>query len=433
MNSERDSSIIKLRGLPFDATAKDILMFLEECNTPDGEKSVHLAISHRDGRPNGEAFVELCSPQDVEKAFEYNKNVMRHRYIEIFNAKLDEFETCLRRSNLVQHDTFVKLRGLPFSCTVEDILEFFQGLQIRNGTLGIYLVNDSRGRSSGEAFVQFCDSEQTDLAMKRNREKIGQRYIEIFRSSSSECRRATLFSSNSRFSGSQGNGGGSGGGGYNDRGMSRGGGGPGGPRNNRSNFRDRPYPQNNFGGNNMGNNDSPWKSNRNNFDSGNNMYNNSGNGGNNLDSMNDFNSSNFERNWNSGGNSNSSFNSYGNGGGNKNFNNDRGNFGRNNNYSNNDNGNFGNDNDNRMNNRVSPYAVHLRGMPYDCYEEEIQGFFAPLNLVGCQVLFNNNGRHTGEADAYFATISDAMQAMKRHKDKMGSRYIELFAKTNDRH
>lgn len=51
-----------------------------------------------------------------------------------------------------------------------------EGLQIRNGTLGIYLVNDSRGRSSGEAFVQFCDSEQTDLAMKRNREKIGQRW-----------------------------------------------------------------------------------------------------------------------------------------------------------------------------------------------------------------------------------------------------------------
>lgn len=34
-------------------------------------------------------------------------------------------------------------------------------------------------------------------------------------------------------------------------------------------------------------------------------------------------------------------------------------------------------------------------MPYDCYEDEIQQFFSPLQLVGCQVLFNNNGRHTG--------------------------------------
>lgn len=48
MNSERNPPfIIKLRGLPFDATASDILAFLADCNTPEAEKSVHLAISHR--------------------------------------------------------------------------------------------------------------------------------------------------------------------------------------------------------------------------------------------------------------------------------------------------------------------------------------------------------------------------------------------------
>lgn len=51
----------------------------------------------------------------------------------------------------------------------------FQGLEIRNGGNGIYIVFDSRGRPTGEAFVQFCNSEDTDLAMKKNREKIGQR------------------------------------------------------------------------------------------------------------------------------------------------------------------------------------------------------------------------------------------------------------------
>lgn len=111
----------------------------------------------------------------------------------------------------------------------------------------------------------------------------------------------------------------------------------------------------------------------------------------------------FDRNWssNNGSNGNISFNYGGNnGGGNKNFNDRGGNFGRNNNNFGNNNsnggGNFGNndfmDNNDRMNNTVSPYAVHLRGMPYDCYEEEIHRFFSPLKLVGCQVLFNNTGK-----------------------------------------
>lgn len=34
---------------------------------------------------------------------------------------------CLKRQNLVQHDTFIKLRGLPFSCKAEDIEQFFEG------------------------------------------------------------------------------------------------------------------------------------------------------------------------------------------------------------------------------------------------------------------------------------------------------------------
>lgn len=82
MSVTDDRNIIKLRGLPWNSTANDILEFLKDCQVVDGEKGVFLAISNRDGRPNGEAFVELASPQDLEKSFEYNKNVLGHRYIE---------------------------------------------------------------------------------------------------------------------------------------------------------------------------------------------------------------------------------------------------------------------------------------------------------------------------------------------------------------
>jgi hypothetical protein len=126
MSVANDKHVIKLRGLPWNVSVKEILEFLKDVNVKNGEKGVHLAISPRDGRPNGEAFVECVSEEDFNKSFDYNKNILGHRYIEIFSAKLDEFDYVLKRQNVVQHDTFVKLRGLPYSCQPEDIEKFFE-------------------------------------------------------------------------------------------------------------------------------------------------------------------------------------------------------------------------------------------------------------------------------------------------------------------
>lgn len=56
-------------------------------------------------------------------------------------------------------------------------------------------------------------------------------------------------------------------------------------------------------------------------------------------------------------------------------------------------------------------------------------FFAPLKPTNCQVIYNNRGLHSGEADAVFANQAEAMQAMLKNKEKMGTRYIELFYKS----
>lgn len=70
----------------------------------------------------------------------------------------------------------VRLRGLPFNCTDIDIFKFFAGLDI----VDVLLVNKS-GRFSGEAFVVFAASMQADVALQRDRQNMGHRYVEVFR------------------------------------------------------------------------------------------------------------------------------------------------------------------------------------------------------------------------------------------------------------
>ncbi|XP_042024651.1 heterogeneous nuclear ribonucleoprotein F-like [Salvia splendens] len=70
----------------------------------------------------------------------------------------------------------VRLRGLPFNCTDVDIFKFFAGLDI----VDVFLVN-KEGRFSGEAFVLFAGPMQADLALRRDRQNMGRRYVEVFR------------------------------------------------------------------------------------------------------------------------------------------------------------------------------------------------------------------------------------------------------------
>ncbi|GFP92588.1 heterogeneous nuclear ribonucleoprotein f [Phtheirospermum japonicum] len=70
----------------------------------------------------------------------------------------------------------VRLRGLPFNCAEVDIFKFFAGLDI----VDVFLVN-KEGRFSGEAFVVFSGHMQAELALQRDRQNMGRRYVEVFR------------------------------------------------------------------------------------------------------------------------------------------------------------------------------------------------------------------------------------------------------------
>ncbi|CAM6037574.1 unnamed protein product [Sphagnum compactum] len=79
----------------------------------------------------------------------------------------------LKRSNVV------RLRGLPFSASESDIADFFKGLEL--GPDGVVVCVNFQGRSTGQAYVQFATVELANKALERNRQHIGSRYIEVFK------------------------------------------------------------------------------------------------------------------------------------------------------------------------------------------------------------------------------------------------------------
>mmetsp|Transcript_70475 Transcript_70475/g.106584 ORF Transcript_70475/g.106584 Transcript_70475/m.106584 type:complete len:98 (-) Transcript_70475:273-566(-) len=75
------------------------------------------------------------------------------------------------------------MRGLPYSCTEEEIYNFFYGYRVAKNGLKRSVKG---GRPSGEAFVLFETKDEGERAMGLNMEKIGSRFIELFSANTRE-------------------------------------------------------------------------------------------------------------------------------------------------------------------------------------------------------------------------------------------------------
>ena len=138
---------MKLRGLPFQTKAPDIISFFTGFNL--FEKSVLLGRNVNDGRPNGFGALLFKSEQDCKRAMKEKQGQnIGHRYIELSAMTYNEsceFRKLQRKiSEMPPKDgggglkltgcvTFgnkeraLLLRGLPFRVTHEQVQEFFLG------------------------------------------------------------------------------------------------------------------------------------------------------------------------------------------------------------------------------------------------------------------------------------------------------------------
>ena len=123
-------------------------------------------------------------------ALKKDRETMGPRYIEVFKSNNADMDWVLEHTGPHSPDTasdgFVRLSGLPFGCSKEEMVQFFAGLEIVPN--GITLQVDMQRRSTGEAFVWFASQEIAEMALKKHKERIGRRYMGIFKSSRAEVR-----------------------------------------------------------------------------------------------------------------------------------------------------------------------------------------------------------------------------------------------------
>jgi len=176
--------VVRVRGLPWSATQDEIAEFFCNCNIDGGAKGIHLT-TNREGRPSGDAYIELETQDDVTQALKKDRATMGKRYLEVFESKYSEMEWMIKKDGQdsesggfnnadVGSDAVLRLRGLPFEAGKPEISAFFEGLEIENN--GILMGRDFRtGRPNGEAFVQFCTKEAAKTGLEKNKQNIGHR------------------------------------------------------------------------------------------------------------------------------------------------------------------------------------------------------------------------------------------------------------------
>jgi len=188
------SFILRMRGVPFQATEEDIKQFFLPLTCV--ENGILIPRKRGSGYATGEAFAQFVSAKDMEKAMLKHKEEIMGRFIELFKSSRPEVEYAAakaagksvaaamvpREEPRPRGDTeaVVKIRGLPFGASDDDIKEFFADLPIADR--GIQYLKLANGHKTGEAFIIFDTEEAITGAVALHKDHMGERYLEVYAS-----------------------------------------------------------------------------------------------------------------------------------------------------------------------------------------------------------------------------------------------------------
>ncbi|MBN3311818.1 RBM19 protein, partial [Atractosteus spatula] len=75
---------------------------------------------------------------------------------------------------------------------------------------------------------------------------------------------------------------------------------------------------------------------------------------------------------------------------------------------------------------TTEFTVKLRGAPFNVTEQQVREFLVPLKPVAIRIVRNTHGNKTGYVFVDFQSEEEVEKALRRNKDYMGGRYIEVF-------
>eukprot|EP00435_Cladocopium_sp_Y103_P047229 s250_g13.t2 len=193
--------VIFVGGLPRDATEEAIAAHFSQWGTV---QKVDMKYDQTTYQFRGFAFVTLGSAAEAQAPSSapfaifnnYDNNVYNGKWIDCKPAALGKMGDPMAMSvpPTIPTDkvappptgSTLRARGLPFSATRDQVLEFFGGYGV---TGRVHMKQDYMGRPSGEVFVEFISTEEALRAFNdRNFQMMGTRYVELIGASDADVK-----------------------------------------------------------------------------------------------------------------------------------------------------------------------------------------------------------------------------------------------------
>ena len=180
-----ESIVARLRGLPWSYGPAEVCEFISKVGVnlqPEAVTMLHNAA--------GEAFVTLEAAAQLTEVVKANRQQVGRRYVEVFaSTAAEKAVACERNRATMREDAdyrgVLRMRGLPFTATVEEVLDFF-GRPATLEASNVHLMRRSDGRASGDAYVVFSSEEAAVESLAFDKKKLGNRWVDLFQSSKGE-------------------------------------------------------------------------------------------------------------------------------------------------------------------------------------------------------------------------------------------------------